>query len=69
MAGTGYKEKSMLMSLIFIVIVLLYMLPTYLAFRHESRDKWLILILNVWLGWTLLFWILLAVWALTTAEI
>ena len=59
----------MLMSLIFIVIVLLYMLPTYLAFRHKSRDKWLILILNVWLGWTLLFWILLTAWALTTAEI
>ena len=62
-------SESMLISLIFIVIVLLYMLPTYLAFRHKSRDKWLILILNVWLGWTLLFWILLTAWALTTAEI
>ena len=58
----------MLMYLIFIVFILLYMLPSYLAFRHESRDKWIILILNVWLGWTLVFWLLLAVWALATAE-
>ena len=37
----------MLMSLIFIVVVLLYLLPSYLAFRHESRIKWFILLANL----------------------
>ena len=58
------------MSLIFMAfIILLYLPPTYLAFRHGSRDRWIILILNIWLGWTFVFWLVLIVWALATAEI
>ena len=67
--GVYIKEKSMLMSLIFIVVVLLYLLPSYLAFRHESRIKWFILLANLFFGWTLLVWLILFLLALTTAEI
>ena len=59
----------MLMSLIFIVVVLLYLLPSYLAFRHESRIKWFILLANLFFGWTLLVWLILLLLALITAEI
>ena len=62
-------RKSMLIYLFFIAIILLYMLPTYLAFRHESRIKWLILLANLFFGWTLLVWLILFLLALTTAEI
>ena len=67
--GVHVKEKSMLMSLIFIVVVLLYLLPSYLAFRHESRIKWFILLANLFFGWTLLVWLILLLLALITAEI
>ena len=64
------RIESMLISLVFIAfILLLYLLPTYLAFRHRNRDRWIILILNIWLGWTFVFWLVLIVWALATAEI
>ena len=59
----------MLIYLFFIAIILLYMLPTYLAFRHESRIKWLILLANLLFGWTLFAWFLLLLLALATAEI
>ena len=59
----------MLIYLFFIAIILLYMLPAYLAFRHESRIKWLILLANLLFGWTLFAWFLLLLLALATAEI
>ena len=63
------RSESMLISLIFIVVILLYLIPSYLAFRHESRIKWFILLANLFFGWTLLVWLILFLLALTTAEI
>ena len=63
------RSESMLISLIFIVVILLYLIPSYLAFRHESRIKWLILLANLFFGWTLFAWFLLLLLALSTAEI
>jgi hypothetical protein len=47
------------------LLILLYLLPTFLAFdRHHGR-RVLISVLNVLLGWTMIGWIGLAFWSLT----
>ena len=41
----------------------LYFIPTFVAFGRDKSGKEIILILNIVLGWTLLGWIFLLIWA------
>jgi hypothetical protein len=45
------------------IIVLIYLLPTLVAFSREHPQRGWILILNLIFGWTLLGWILIFLWA------
>jgi hypothetical protein len=42
----------------------LYFLPTILAFARSKRDAVSILVLNLFLGWTAIGWVIALVWAL-----
>ena len=42
----------------------LYFLPAILAFGRSKRDAVSILILNIFLGWTAIGWVIALVWAL-----
>jgi Superinfection immunity protein len=42
---------------------LLYFLPTIIAFARSKRDTTAILLLNIFLGWTMIGWIVALVWA------
>ena len=44
--------------------VILYFLPTVVAFCHNSEKTAAIGALNLLLGWTLVGWVLALVWAL-----
>ncbi len=44
--------------------LLMYFLPTILAFARNKRDAGAILVLNFFLGWTCIGWIIALVWAL-----
>ena len=44
--------------------MLMYFLPTLLAFGRNKRDAGAILVLNFFLGWTFIGWIVSLVWAL-----
>lgn len=41
----------------------LYFIPTFVAFGRDKSSKGMIFILNIVLGWTLLGWIFLLIWA------
>jgi hypothetical protein len=41
-----------------------YFLPAILAFARNKRDATAILILNFFLGWTMIGWVIALVWAL-----
>ena len=66
--GTGIEigigEAVLLLSFLLVAAVL-YFLPTMMAFGREHRDANRICVLNLFLGWTLLGWIVFCVWALT----
>ena len=47
-----------------IILLSLYFLPTIIAFMRNKENKISILALNLFLGWTLIGWVLSLVWAL-----
>lgn len=59
--------------LVLVVVLLLaaavgavvYFLPTIIAFKRGKRNRGAILALNLFLGWSLLGWVVSLVWALS----
>jgi len=49
----------------FIVILFLYFLPYIVANRRKHKNAGAIGILNFFLGWTLIGWVIALVWAYT----
>lgn len=43
---------------------ILYFLPSILAFARSKRDAVSIFVLNLFLGWTAIGWVIALVWAL-----
>jgi hypothetical protein len=41
-------------------------MPTILAFARNKRDTAAILLLNLFLGWTMIGWVVALVWAVKT---
>ncbi len=48
--------------------VAFYFLPTIFAFIRKHRQKVPILLLNFFLGWTLIGWVICIVWAFTRKD-
>ena len=44
----------------------MYFLPAIIAFARSKRDTVAILMLNFFLGWTMIGWVVALVWALKT---
>jgi hypothetical protein len=42
----------------------LYFLPAIIAFARSKRDAVSIMVLNLFLGWTMIGWVIALVWAL-----
>lgn len=49
-----------------LLLLLLYFLPAYIARRRRHRNGPAIFVLNLFLGWTFLGWVLALVWAYTS---
>ena len=45
------------------VVLILYMLPTLIAFGREHPHRGTIAIVNILIGWTLIGWIVVFLWA------
>ena len=51
---------------VFVVIaLLLYFIPTVIAYNKHKKNAGAICALNVFLGWTFIGWVASLVWALT----
>ena len=51
-----------------ILILLLYALPAFIAFKRGHQNAAAILALNLLLGWPFLGWVAALVWSLTIVE-
>jgi hypothetical protein len=47
------------------IVIVMYFFPTILAGLRHKRNTPAIGMLNFWLGWTLLGWVIALVWACT----
>jgi uncharacterized membrane protein YqaE (UPF0057 family) len=47
------------------VLLVAYFFPTIVAFIRGHQDKFAILVLNIFLGWTVIGWIKALIWAST----
>ena len=52
-------------ALVIIALLAVYMLPTLIAQYREHHNANAILVLNLFLGWTLIGWVVALVWANT----
>ncbi len=50
--------------LFFCILFVLYFLPSIMAYSRNHRNATGVLVLNIFLGWTLIFWVGALVWAL-----
>jgi hypothetical protein len=45
------------------LLVPIYFVPSYIAFKKSKKQKTAIIVLNIFLGWTFLGWVVALVWA------
>jgi len=66
---TGGPEAvgALIVSIMILIIFLaLYFLPTFIAFGRGKVNALSVLLLNIFLGWTLVGWVVSLVWAVKT---
>ena len=51
--------------LVLVLIVFMYFLPTVVANSREHKNKPAICVLNIFLGWTMIGWVIALIWAFT----
>jgi len=49
--------------LVLLVVLLIYLLPTLIAYGREHRRRQDVAIFNILLGWTLIGWFVIFLWA------
>jgi hypothetical protein len=65
MGRIGVTELLVLL-VIAIPAILLYFLPTILAFSKKKSNKSVIFLVNFFLGWSVIGWIVSLIWALSS---
>lgn len=54
------------MSSFAIALLVLYFLPTLLAALRRSKRGWGVMVINVFLGWTFIGWVVALAWAVSS---
>jgi len=62
----GLPQIIFLLFLAFLLLI--YIVPTIVAFKRDKRNRIAIFVLNILLGWTLIGWVVALVWSLTVDE-
>ncbi|MGI9459302.1 MAG: superinfection immunity protein, partial [Pirellulales bacterium] len=61
--GLGQFGLTILVLFWIFVLLPIYFVPSYIAFKKQKLQKTAIVVLNVFLGWTFLGWVVALVWA------
>ena len=59
---------SLFFGTVILLLLGIHFLPTFVAFVREHRHAVLILVLNVFFGWTIIGWLVLLIWAAVGEE-
>ena len=58
----SYLSKSFI-PLFFVLIPIIYFMPTIISYEKNKRNSRAILLLNFFLGWTIVGWIIALIWS------
>lgn len=58
-----YSAAELLLALVWLLAV--YFLPAFIAFRRRHKNRIAILVINIFLGFSIVGWLVAAAWALT----
>ena len=58
LVGVFDEQDELIWALGFLVFLLgLYFIPTAVAFSRDARSRWSVAVINTFLGWTLVGWV------------
>ena len=57
--------ESLAAILVMLFVLAVYLIPTIIAFARGHASKWGIGVLNIVLGWSLVFWVVALIWSLS----
>lgn len=57
--------ESLAAILVLLFVLAIYLIPTIIAFARGHASKWGIGVLNIVLGWSLVFWVVALIWSLS----
>lgn len=60
MNSTG---NSIIILIFGVVALLIYLLPSIIAFNKHKRSAVLICLLNIFVGWSFVGWVIMLIWA------
>ncbi|HIY44354.1 superinfection immunity protein [uncultured Helicobacter sp.] len=65
--------ESLLFSYVFFFVIILifffiFFLPTKIAYSKKSRNRGKIFLVNLFLGWTIISWFIILIWAINDKE-
>tara|TARA_B100001029_G_scaffold19193_1_gene12757 strand:+ start:177 stop:446 length:270 start_codon:yes stop_codon:yes gene_type:complete len=58
------SAEGIVASILLAILLIIYFLPSIIAFSRKCPSVWSITALNLFLGWTLFGWVASLVWAL-----
>jgi hypothetical protein len=59
---------SLFFGTVLLLLLGIHFLPSFVAFIREQRHAVLILVLNIFFGWTIIGWLVLLIWAAVGEE-
>jgi len=68
MQPDSHTDDFIFLAIFFLVIGIVYIMPSIVAFRRNHPNRWIILVINVVFGGTILGWGIAMVWALRAAH-
>ena len=62
------NNDPMVFALIVLTVFVIHFIPSVIAFANGHTRRKLILLLNVLMGWTVIGWVVLLVWAINGSK-
>lgn len=68
MQTDSHNGDLVFLGIFFLIVGIIYIVPSIVAFRRNHPNRWIILVINVAFGGTLIGWGVALVWALRAAH-
>ncbi|WP_425907492.1 superinfection immunity protein [Nitrobacter sp. TKz-YC02] len=68
MQPDSHAGDLIFLGIVFLIAGIIYIIPSFVAFRRDHPNRWIILVINVAFGGTIIGWGIALVWAMRAAH-